>query len=92
MSIESDNFMPPSEYYERPYVPSPDEAKGYLFIPLLPVEAHSILVDRAGTVMSELDALALQRISDSEEEDIALDYKKIRRKIAEELGVEDDWE
>jgi len=83
---------PPREYYERPYLPSANEASNYLTIPLLPVEAHTILVGRAGKPMSELDRLTLQRISEMEESDVAVDLKEFRIKVATEFGIENDWE
>lgn len=93
MTIEVESTgIPPSEYYERPYVPSANEARDYSAIPLLPVEAHTILVDNAGKPMSTLDRLTLQRIAESDENDSPIDLKTIRRQLASELDVDDDWE
>ena len=92
MTIEANKSIIPSRaFYERPYVPSSDEASQYLSIPLRPVEAHSILVDRVGKKMSVVDKLALQRISELDESDTPVDYKKIRKQVAAELDVDDSW-
>lgn len=81
---------PGSEYYERPYLPSEGELDGYSSVPLLPVEAHTILSDNVGRKMSVLDRLTLQKISDMEEGDFSVDFLKLRRQLAEELGIDED--
>ncbi|MBI5358197.1 hypothetical protein HZB69_01035 [Candidatus Amesbacteria bacterium] len=93
MTIEAKKSgIPPGEYYENPYFPSTNEARDYSAIPLLPVEAHSILVDSAGKSMSDLDRLTLRRIAESDESDAPLDLKAIRSQVAVELGVDNEWE
>ena len=83
---------PPSEFYEDPYIPSVLEASSYSRIPLLPVEAHAILVNYAGRDLSEVDRKALEMISGSDDADVRMDYKVVRRKAAEKLGKENDWD
>lgn len=83
--------IPTSEYYEAPYIPSAYEAANYLAIPLLPVEAHFILVNNAGKLIQKIDRLALQRISESDEPDFTLDFKAVRKQVAKELDMDDDW-
>jgi hypothetical protein len=93
MPIETGNAgIPPSEYYEKPYLPSANEAREFSKIPLLPVEALTILVNNAGKPMSVIDRLALQKISESDDSDVHLDLKAMRRQIAAELDADDDWE
>lgn len=84
--------IPPGEYYEKPYLPSANEARDFSTIPLLPVEALTILVNNAGKPMSAIDRLALQRISESDDSDVPLDLKAIRAQAAAELDTDDDWE
>ncbi len=84
--------IPTGEYYENPYLPSANEAGGFSEIPLLPVEALSILVNNAGKPMAIIDKLALQKIADSDDSDVPLDLKAIRNRIAAELDTDDDWE
>ncbi len=84
--------IPTGEYYEDPYLPSANEAREFSAIPLLPVEALTILVNNAGKSMSAIDRLALQRISESDDSDAALDLKAIRAQVAAELDTDDDWE
>lgn len=86
------HIVPTNEYYESPYIPSTVEASDYSTIPLLPVEAHSILVGNTGKRIPTVDKLALQRISELDESDIQVDYKKVRKQVARELGLDDDWE
>lgn len=84
--------VPTGEYYEEPYLPSANEAREFSAIPLLPVEALTILVNNAGKPMSAIDRLALQRISESDDSDLALDLKAMRAQVAAELDTDDDWE
>ena len=93
MGIETNKQgIPSRSYYERPYIPSAKEASDYSSVPLLPVEAHTILVDNARKRVSMVDNIALQKISESDESDVAVDFKKVRRQVIAELGVDDDWE
>jgi len=84
--------IPTGEYYEQPYLPSAGEARCFSAIPLLPVEALTILVDNAGKPMSTIDRLALQRIAESDDSDVPLDLKAIRNRVAAELDTDNDWE
>lgn len=84
--------IPPSEFYEELYIPSASEAANYSRIPLLPVEAHTILVNSVCRPIHKIDRIALQRISESDEPDFTLDFKTVRRQVAKELDTDDDWD
>lgn len=73
-------------------MPSANEAREFSAIPLLPVEALTILINNAGKPMSVIDRLALQRISESDDSDVPLDLKAIRSQVVAELDTDDDWE
>lgn len=60
--------IPPSSYYENPYLPTAEDRDEYQTIPLLPVEAHSILVDVVGKPIAIIDRLTLQRIAESDDD------------------------
>lgn len=81
----------PDDYYESPYLPSPFEARGYLAIPLYPVEAHYIIVNSVGKHLSTIDKLALRRLADSNDPDVQIDLKTVRQEVTEELGEINDW-
>lgn len=82
---------PPTSYYERPYLPGPGDRVEFHTIPLLPVEAHTILIDNAGKPLSTLDRLTLLRISESEEDE-PIDFQAERRRVAAELDTDEDWD
>ncbi len=83
--IEKNPTQRPSKiYYERPYVPNPNEVDDYKTIPLLPVEAHTIISDSVGKKrLSPLDRLTLEKISESDD-DQEIDFLALRKKIKEE--------
>lgn len=83
--------IPPARYYEFPYLPGIVEGESYHRIPLLPVEAHSILVDRAGKPISTVDRLTLQQITEGDGDE-AIDFQAVRRRIVAELGTNEDWD
>ncbi len=83
--------IPPASYYENPYPPSAGDRGEYPAIPLLPVEAHSILVDAVGKPITSIDRLTLQRIAESDD-DGPIDFQTVRRQIMAELDTDDDWD
>ena len=83
--------VPPASYYENPYPPTTGDRDEYQTIPLLPVEAHSILVAAIGKPISTVDRLALQRIAD-EDGDEPIDFQSVRRQIMSEFDTDDDWD
>jgi len=83
--------IPPASYYENPYLPTVGDRDEYQTIPLLPVEAHSILVDAAGKRITTIDRLALQRIAESDDDE-SIDFQAVRQQIMAELDTDDDWD
>lgn len=83
--------IPPASYYENPYLPTVGDRDEYQTIPLLPVEAHTIIVDSAGKHLSTVDRLTLERIAD-EDDDVPIDFLMVRRRVMAELCTDDDWD
>lgn len=90
-TLDEKETVPPSSYYEKPYLPSAADRGVYSSIPLLPVEAHTIIVDSAGKRLSTVDRLTLQRIAE-EDDDVPIDFLTVRRRVMAELGTDDDWD
>ncbi len=85
------NIAPPDSYYEEPYLPGLGDRDEFETIPLLPVEAHFIMVGRAGKPLAEVDRLALMRISEQDGE-MRIDFLETRRIIMAELGIDEEWD
>ena len=83
-------FIPPSEFYDSPRIPSSHELEEFGTVPLRAVEAHSILVTQANKHISPLDRMTLQRISESDDPDHQIDFKKLRKQIAAELDIDNE--
>lgn len=83
--------IPPASYYENPYLPTAGDRDEYQTIPLLPVEALTIIVDSAGKHLSSVDRLTLQRIA-NENDDVPIDFLAVRRRVMAELDTDDDWD
>ena len=83
--------IPPASYYENPYPPTAGDRNEYPTIPLLPVEAHSILVDAVDKPITTIDRLTLQRIAESDDDE-PIDFQAVRRQIMAELDTDDDWD
>lgn len=83
--------QPPAEYYEQPYLPGALELDDYATLPLLPVEAHTILVNSVGTTMSTTDRIALERIAHSDSDE-PVDLLAIRKRVMDEFDTDDDWD
>lgn len=92
MALEDKKSLtPPASFYDRPYLPSAAECDGYETVPLLAVEAHTILVDSAGRPMSTIDRLTLERISEADSDE-TVDFLAARRRVMVEFGIDDDWD
>ena len=92
MAIENQKQkVPPASFYEEPYLPSDGDREEYDNIPLLPVEAHSIIVRMAGKPMSTVDRTTLLRISDDDGE-CPIDFMEMRKRVLIEFEIDDDWD
>lgn len=83
--------LPPASFYDRPYLLGAAECDGYGTVPLLAVEAHTILVDSVGRPMSTVDRLTLERISEADSDE-TIDFLDTRRQVMAEFDTDDDWD
>jgi len=85
----SKEITPEGDFYKDSYPLSESELGDFFSVPLSPAEALRILVNHQRK-LGELDRLALKEIAGSDEPDFTPDFKKIRERIARELGIEEE--